>query len=212
MPFIEGIDTSVYQGNVDWKAVKQSGRQFAIIKATEGNYGKDKEFARSWAQAKQYGLIRIAYHFLRSNIDGAQQAAYHHAYVRSQGRFSIGDGCMIDHETMDGASPALALANAELFATEMMDETQCGMLYYSGFYFWHDALGNPSSSILAKCPLVEASYGAKPITIQNWPNGLTIWQYSDNGIVPGVPVAVDLDRAYTDAKTLARLCVVGGRE
>ena len=37
-----GIDVSNHQGNINWSAVKQSGIEVAYIKATEGDYFKDK--------------------------------------------------------------------------------------------------------------------------------------------------------------------------
>jgi lysozyme len=47
---VHGIDVSKYQGHVDWNQVRDSGVQFAWIKATEG--------------ARAAGIPRGAYHFM----------------------------------------------------------------------------------------------------------------------------------------------------
>ena len=61
---IHGIDVSKYQGLIDWQQVKQSGVQFAWIKATEGGDSADSQFQRNWAAAKAVGIPRGAYHFV----------------------------------------------------------------------------------------------------------------------------------------------------
>ncbi len=61
---IHGIDVSKYQGEIDWDRVKNSGVQFAWIKATEGGDNLDDKFARNWAAARAVGLPRGAYHFV----------------------------------------------------------------------------------------------------------------------------------------------------
>ncbi len=60
---IHGIDVSKYQGDIDWQSVRQSGIEFAYIKATEGADKADPKFRQNWADAKAAGLRRGAYHF-----------------------------------------------------------------------------------------------------------------------------------------------------
>ena len=61
---IHGIDVSRYQGDIDWRALKQSGVQFAWIKATEGADYVDPKFRQNWDEAKAAGIPRGAYHFV----------------------------------------------------------------------------------------------------------------------------------------------------
>ena len=42
---MKGIDISVYQMGADWKKVKNSGIEFAMIKASQGGGIKDKGIA-----------------------------------------------------------------------------------------------------------------------------------------------------------------------
>ena len=61
---IQGIDVSKYQGEIDWRAVADSGVKFAWIKATEGGDHLDERFQANWQGAKEAGVARGAYHFV----------------------------------------------------------------------------------------------------------------------------------------------------
>ncbi len=60
---IHGIDVSKYQGDINWRSVRESGIEFAYIKATEGADRADIKFRQNWEAAKAAGLRRGAYHF-----------------------------------------------------------------------------------------------------------------------------------------------------
>src|SRR4051794_28794601 len=64
---IEGIDIGIGQKNPDWPRVRQSGIDFAIIKATQGTSYKQEYFGASWKGAKSAGVIRGAYHYFEPN-------------------------------------------------------------------------------------------------------------------------------------------------
>jgi GH25 family lysozyme M1 (1,4-beta-N-acetylmuramidase) len=57
---LDGIDVSVYQGAIDWKAVASSSVTFVSIKATESTTFHDPFFAANWRGAHAAGLIRTA--------------------------------------------------------------------------------------------------------------------------------------------------------
>ena len=82
---VYGIDISRRQGTIDWRNLalwassegEVSGRQgrgydyvqpvsFTIMKSTEGATYCDKLFADNFAKAKQYGMVRGAYHYYKS--------------------------------------------------------------------------------------------------------------------------------------------------
>lgn len=209
---IYGIDVSEYQGRIIWADVKSAGRDFAAIKATEGLGFEDPHFKYNWYHSKQRGILRIAYHFLRPELDGAQQASYLHSYVRANGRFEVGDGVMLDLEETDNQSPHKVITCAESFVQQILKETRAGVFIYTGFDFWHNQLGNPHSNILARCPLWQASWHANPLPLGNWPSGAALQQYAADGRVYGIVPQVDLDQFFGPFNTLAALCRVGGRQ
>lgn len=61
---VHGIDVAKWQREVDWRAVKGAGIEFAFIKATEGGDRLDERFKQNWRAAGQAGIARGAYHFL----------------------------------------------------------------------------------------------------------------------------------------------------
>lgn len=208
---LEGIDVSSYQGYIDWKQVKTSGKSFGIAKATEGVNYQDPTFPHNWKSIAYRGLIRGSYHFLRPEYDGGEQADYHHAYIKATGHFAVGDFCMLDCEVTDGRSTLQIVQCAEAFVERIIQTTQCGVFLYTYPDFWNNILGAPESTILGRCPLVVASYGAPPSVLSNWPHGASIWQYSQSGHVPGIVGNCDLDRFNGAIQELHLLAREGGR-
>jgi lysozyme len=72
---IRGIDVSHHQGDINWRAVRDSQISFAYIKATEGVDFRDAKFSENWPQSRTAGLTHGAYHFFRLGKPGAPQAA-----------------------------------------------------------------------------------------------------------------------------------------
>ncbi len=89
--FVEGIDVSAGNGTIDWAKVKAAGRDFAFIKATQGNYDVQSTFAANWANAAAAGVQRSAYHFFDPTIDGSAQAQWFLDEIGSAGGMTSAD-------------------------------------------------------------------------------------------------------------------------
>ena len=80
--YIDGIDVSHFQGNIDWTSVKNAGITFAFTKATEGVSFTDNMFTTNMSGATAAGVVIGPYHFARpdsSNTnpnDAANEANY----------------------------------------------------------------------------------------------------------------------------------------
>ena len=82
---LRGIDVSTYQGNINWSAVKASGIDFAIVKATQGRAVSsnsylftDRQFANNVTGAHDVGLKVGVYHYLTAKtVKKAQTEAQH---------------------------------------------------------------------------------------------------------------------------------------
>ena len=61
---IKGIDVSIIQGNIDFKAVAATGVQFVVCRCGVGNGGIDSLYKKNIANAKAAGLKVMAYHFI----------------------------------------------------------------------------------------------------------------------------------------------------
>src|SRR3569832_1092296 len=75
---VEGLD--VYNGTstIDWAKVQASGRGFAFIKATQGDYTVQSSFAGNWANALAAGVKRSPYHFFDGTVEEVIRA---HAFL-----------------------------------------------------------------------------------------------------------------------------------
>ena len=96
-----GIDVFEGDGRVDWAAVKNSGKTFAFVRATEGASIKDKAFSTHWPILKMDGIIRGAYHFFHPlTSDPTTQAQ---EFLKTLGKLAPGDlPPVIDVEITDG--------------------------------------------------------------------------------------------------------------
>ena len=73
---IQGIDVSVYQGNIDWVKVKNAGVKFAIIRAGYGREisQKDTFFDTNYANAKAAGMPIGAYWYAYATTTSGAEA------------------------------------------------------------------------------------------------------------------------------------------
>ena len=62
----EGIDVSVYQGDIDYAKVKSAGIQVVYIKSSEGSNFVDPYFEKNYLNAKANGLYIGVYHYVRA--------------------------------------------------------------------------------------------------------------------------------------------------
>jgi len=115
---IKGIDVSFYQGKIDWKRVKESGVQFAIIRGGQGRT-KDTRFDYNWKAAADEGIKRGIYWFYewRSGIDpGADCQA---DFLLDITKGNVGEmGVTCDYERPNSTWPALpspAASNEKLW-------------------------------------------------------------------------------------------------
>jgi GH25 family lysozyme M1 (1,4-beta-N-acetylmuramidase) len=182
----EGIDVSGYQPRVDWKAVKAAGKAFAFIKATEGTTLVDHTFASHWKGARDAGVLRGAYHFLRPEHDAVAQAQFFLAQITDDpGELPP----TVDVEVSDRVSVAHVAGCAAAFV-DYVAATLGRPLVYTSPGFWNLLPDIPD--IAAKADLWVANWGASPARVKGW-SKWTFWQYTDKGTVSGIPGSADVD-------------------
>jgi lysozyme len=199
---VQGIDVSQYQGTIDWASVHASGRDFAITRVSDGTANPDPTFATNWAGIKAAGMVRGAYQFFRASVDPTAQADL---LLNAIGTLDPGDlAPMADVEVMDGESGDTLVANLATWMSVVKSKTGRTPMIYASPGFW-DAL--PNTGQFASELLVVANWQVScPDTPTPWTNW-QFWQYADNGSVPGISGAVDLDEFNG---TLEQLQAIGG--
>jgi lysozyme len=189
---VQGVDVSHYDGTIDWTKVKASGRDFAIMKATETTTYVDPTFATNWTGAKNAGVVRGAYHFFRANVDPIAQADW---FLAKLGPVEAGDlPPTLDLETTDGQTGATIAANAIKWLDHVAAKTGVKPILYTSPSFVTGTLGSPAG-FETHATLWVANWG---VTCPDVPTPFTkwsFWQNSSTGTVTGIPAtAVDLDQ------------------
>ncbi len=216
---VEGVDVYSGDGAIDWAKVAGSGRKFAFIKATQGNYNTQSTFETNWNDSLSNGLYRSPYHFFDGTIDGVTQANWFLDELTSVGGLQQGDlAPMLDIEcptssSESGSSPdceytgdsgwvASATLQSRIF--DWLDTVQAATgrkpIIYS-YVSWFASVG-VTDSMLATYPLYIASYNPCPTIPAPWTETV-FWQYSASGTVPGITPSADLDRFMGTADQLA---------
>lgn len=190
----KGIDVSKYQENIAWKQVKDSGIEFAIIKAggSDDGFYTDSAYERNYAGAKAAGVPVGAYYYVGrlciSREDGIADAKRFIAMLEGkQFEYPV----YIDLEETDPKNKAGA-TDAVIGFCETMEAAGyfCG-IYASDISGFKDRL---ELSRLKTRALWVASYGSMPKYVSSY----GIWQKSSTGRVPGIVGDVDLDECYVD--------------
>ncbi|MEH2072525.1 MAG: GH25 family lysozyme [Nostoc sp.] len=195
---MQGIDVFDQDGRVDWTAVKNSGKTFAFVKATEGASIKDSAFAHHWQTMKAVGIIRGAYHFFHPHTSNPVDQAKE--FLKTVGKLEPGDlPPVLDVEVTDKVSSQAVINAAKQWLAEvektLLQQTQKPIkpIIYTFPSFWQQ-LGNPSD--FANYPLWIAHYGTQNPSIPSaWQGQYLIHQFEgDVSGVAGVSGRADLNR------------------
>jgi len=213
MALARGLELAIYQPVVDWPILTQAtGLSFVMVKASEGRL-QDPLFQQHWAEARQAGLLRGAYHFLRQATDPQQQVeVFMNALGGDPGELPP---TLDIEDTRMTAPPAMAAA-AQLWLREVENALHRKPLIYTAAWWW-----NPGMLINGRYPDWAPNYDLwvaswpmkksvptigqieqaqfKPILPKSW-NKWLFWQYSgDAATVAGISnsngqaATVDLD-------------------
>ena len=190
----KGIDISKYQGNIAWKQVKDSGIEFAIIKAggSDAGFYTDPTYEANYKNAKAVGMPLGAYYIVGSGCvskeDGIADAK---RFLKMLEGKTFEYPVYIDLETTSLATKS-GTTDAVLAFCQTMEAAGCFCgIYASDISGFKDRL---ELSRLKSRALWVASYGSKP----TYTKSCGIWQKSSTGRVPGIVGDVDLDECYVD--------------
>lgn len=190
-----GIDVSEHQKSVDWDQVKAAGVDFVMIRIgyrgyTEGRLYMDSYFDQHFRGAREAGLDVGVYFFSQATTPAEARAealflltllnwrkldmgiAYDWEFVSGDNRTSNMDG-----RTMTDC----AIAFCEIIAAA----GHTPMVYFNQ----HQADNYYRLEELDHYDFWFAQYTDEP----DFPHRVKMWQYTDEGTVPGIPVNVDIN-------------------
>lgn len=197
---LKGIDVSEYQGDINWKAVADSGVVYCFVKATEGVQSRDPMFAKNWAAMKSVGIIRSAYHFFIASKDPKVQANNFLGLTRSV--WDTNDlPPVLDLEKNHGIGANEVIDKAGIWLDTVEASIGRRPIIYTFPSFWNEALGN-SPRLGANYRLWIAHYGTNNPWVPGGWKSWTFHQYSESGTVPGVSGPCDMNNFNGDLDTL----------
>ena len=189
----QGIDVSVYQGEINYAAVKAAGIQIVYIKSSEGSSLVDPYFEQNYINAKANGLYIGVYHYVRART-------IEQARIEAQFFVSLLSGksidCMpaMDFETFGDLTKYEINQIGLTFLNTVKSLSGKDPVVYSNTYTARTIF----SGEVTNYPLWVAQYEVNyPTENRNWDNWVG-WQYTSRGIVNGINVYVDRDQYTKD--------------
>lgn len=193
-PLEYGIDVSVYQGKVDWKAVKENGVDFAIIRAGYGKHinQEDKYFDSNMASAQNEGIKCGAYWFSYATTpeDAEKEADVFYEVIKD---YKFEYPVFFDYETSEqyALTPEKSSEVINAFCERMQSYGYyVSLCSYVGFLNYRI-----ESEIFDTYDTWIAHYD---VAVPWYSRDYGIWQYSCTGKVAGIDTDVDLNYSYRD--------------
>lgn len=188
---IDGIDVSSHQGDINWEKVTANDDiRFAYIKATEGETYQSPHYVYNVKEGQRCGLLVGSYHYL-STTSPIQQQFDNFVRTVSQARQDLIP--MIDVEDRGEWSRGQLIDSLTVLADMLEQHYKKKPMIYSTMDFYNQNL----SPQFNKYPLYIGRYSNTKPNI-SWEGDYTIWQFSEDGIMAGINVYVDLCRFHPD--------------
>ena len=216
-----GIDVSVHQEEIDWKAVKESGIQFAIVRAGyfepvgQHAFIPDRTFVNNVIEAQKNGISVGAYIYLYSYTDEMiAEGLDDFNFMTKLNRIKLDLPVFLDVEDSDYFKPGSDELGGYDYRTDLVRSGMDYLIemgYDAGFYTFHQ-WANKEFDVLK---LFKEGY---PFWIARWydnneelptdttswdDNGVPgLWQYRATGQVPGIKKEVDMNYLYWESMKL----------
>lgn len=201
---VYGIDVSYYQGNIDWKKVKNSGVEFVIIRVGYRGYGsagtlvEDPKFKTYLDGATKAGLKVGVYFYTQAITTAEAQAEAKFVLDRIKG-YSLQMPVYYDIESVDydtgrldsaGLSKAQKTALCTAFCDTIIKSGYSAGVYanYTWLNYYIDGAG-----LGKKYPIWLAHYTSNT----NYDQRMDMWQYSGSGTVSGISAYTDVNVWYS---------------
>lgn len=190
-----GIDVSEHQGSINWETVA-SQIDFAIVRLgyrgyANGNIVTDAYYATNMQGAIANGVPVGVYFYSQATSyeEGVEEANY---VLSMLGDYTLSYPIVLDREDPmqeDARTNNMSVEQHTQAALGFLETIEAAgrsaMIYTNQMYY---ALYFDLEQIY-KYPVWFAQYANEPV----WPYEFSIWQYSENGEVPGISGPVDMN-------------------
>ncbi len=196
------MDVSRWQGNIDWKKVKASGKIDGVMIRAMGNSaaGKaskpylDPYFARNYAECARVGLPVGVYGYFKAvtRAEADKELAFFRAALGGR-TFQLPIAVDIEDTGLTALGKS-KLTDLVAYCLSTVESWGVYAMLYTGLYFAQKNLYMGGAALKPYDVWLAAYRKDKPAP--GWP--FVMWQYTAEGKVPGVSKGVDLSHAYKD--------------
>lgn len=211
-----GVDVSTYQGDIDWPQVKAAGVEFAMIRAgfrgygSSGNIHQDSRFPANIQGALDAGL-KVGVYFFSQAVSAEEALVEAESILAWIQPYQITYPVVFDWENVEdpsarthGVDAETVTACAKAFCGAVQEAGYTPMVYFNR----NQGYGVINLEELKDCEFWLAGYTAVP----DFEYGFQMWQYSSNGVVPGIEMAVDLNICMVDYPEGSKLAMARAAE
>ena len=204
---VKGIDISTWNNAINWTAAKNSGIHFAMIRAgyrgyTQGTLIEDDKF-KMHAQGAQAAGVKVGLYYFSQAInerEAVEEASAAIAIAQKYG-INVNYPIAIDIEYVSSSRPGRAdhlpgsmrTAIAKAFCDTIQNAGYTPMIYSSKS--WFESPSYLDINQLSHYRIWVAHWTTASQTSYNR-SRLDMWQYTSDGVVPGVPGRVDVNYSY----------------
>lgn len=201
------IDVSSYQGKIDWKKVKASGVEGAVLKVIRKDLSPDKQFENNWSGCESAGMPIVG--------------VYNYSYATTESKARKDAEKVIDtlngrrakvwFDTEDAVQKGLGVKLPEIINAYQKEIKSAGLDFgvYTGLSFYNSYIKPwyhmiDSNFWMARYPSsarVGVDYMPDPKKQPVIKHTVEGWQFSSKGLVPGISGNVDMNLWFGDIMT-----------
>lgn len=200
-----GVDVSEYQGSIDWTAVKDAGMNFAILRlgfrgATQGLLNVDETFEENFQKATDAGLF-VGVYFFSQAVTKAEAEAEADFVIQTLNGRKLAYPVVFDWEIPMATQelPAEALRAYDMDGKQVTEFAKafCDRIKEAGYtpcVYTNKSMAYEFFDLeeLKDYDLWYAEYQKAPSLYYDF----RIWQYTEEGQVPGIEGGVDIDICF----------------
>ena len=201
---LNGIDVSSYQNNIDWKQVKESGIDFAMIRVGYRGWGTGKiVYDNSYSYNLENALknnIKCGVYFYSQAVNESEAIEEADFVINAIKNYNITYPIVIDSEyattsrvgRADNLSTEERTKVCKAFCERVQQKGYSGMIYASKFWFYN----NLDMSKLSNYKVWVAHYTNSINNKTDYKGKYDIWQYTSKGNIAGINGNVDLNMIF----------------
>lgn len=202
----KGIDVSHHNGEINWKSVKDSEIEFAIIRAGYGIENPnqvDKKFEHNYSECKRLGIPVGAYHYSYArSVEDAKKELEFFLKIVSGKQFEYPMFFDIEDVSLNSLGKQTLTDIVVKFCSGLREAG-----YYAGLYSNPNWLCNMLDyERLKDYDLWLAQWGPKSDPHFE----KSMWQYSSGGRIDGIAGDVDLDISYKNYPEIIKALGLNG--